>query len=296
MVARHMRRMIASLKGWRGKRQRLWLRLLGYYLALGLVPVLLVDIFVLNAARNAIEEAVLDSRREMAHRTAEEIARIFSPLVSDLERLARTVGTEPQEWHVLLQKVALADSEIEALYLADIQNQIQASSASVALPDSYDWDATWAKVSADSLYVALIETFKETPKLFVALPVERDDQPPQQALIARLDFHRVWQKINLVRIGKTGYATLLHADDGHYLARPMRQSFYTWRHHPHIEAMREPAGTLLWRDVGGTEWVTGFAPVRDWDWTVAIEQRTDEAYTPYTAVLYSLYATIALLY
>ena len=85
MVARHMRRMISSLKtwavrlkGWRGKRQRLWLRLLGYYLALGLVPVLLVDLVVLNAARDAIEEAVLDSRREMAHRTAAEIARIFS--------------------------------------------------------------------------------------------------------------------------------------------------------------------------------------------------------------------------
>lgn len=300
MVAQHMRQMISSLKAWavrlkgrRGKRQRLWLRLLGYYLALGLVPVLLVDIFVLNTARNAIEEAVLDSRREMAHRTAEEIAHIFSPIVSNLKGLAHTVGTESQAWHVLLQKVALADSEIEVLYLADTHNQIQASSAAIALPTSYDWDATWAKVAADSLYVTLIETFKETPNLFVALPVERDDQPPQQALIARLDFHRVWSKINLVRIGRTGYATLLHADDGHYLARPMRQSFYTWIHHPHIEAMRGPAGILLWRDVGGTEWVSGFAPVRDWDWIVAIEQRENEAYAPYTVVLYSIYAIIA---
>ena len=309
-----MRRMISSLKtwavrlkGWRGKRQRLWLRLLGYYLALGLVPVLLVDLVVLNAARDAIEEAVLDSRREMAHRTAAEIARIFAAVASDLQLLTRTVGTEPQDVRALLKKAALASSEVEVLYLVDAPNQIQAASASVALPASYDWDATWAKVAADGLYVALIEEFKETPKLFVALPVERDGQPPQQALIARLDFHRVWQKINLVRIGKTGYATLLHADDGHYLARPIRHSFYTWVHHPHIEAMRGPAGTLLWRDVGGMKWVTGFAPVRDvggtvtgfvpvrdWDWIVAIEQREDEAYAPYTVVLYSIYAIIAL--
>ena len=74
----------------------------------------------------------------------------------------------------------------------------------------------------------------------------------------------------------------------------MRQSFYTWRHHPHIEAMREPAGVLLWRDEGGAKWVTGFASVRDWSWIVAIEQREDEAYTPYTVVLYSLYAVIVL--
>ena len=281
------------LKSWRGKRQRLWLRLLGYYLALGLVPVLLVDLFVLNTARDAIEEAVLDSRREMAHRTAEEIAHIFSPIVSDLKRLARTVGTEPQDSHALLKKAAL-NSEVETLYLVDAQNQIQAASTSLPLPASYDWDATWAKVGADSLYVLLIEEFKETPKLFVALPVERDDQPPQQTLIARLNFHRVWSKINLVRIGRTGYAVLLHADDGHYLARPMRQSFYMWRNHPHIEAMRGPVGTLLWRDVGGTEWVTGFAPVRDWDWIVAIEQSAAEAYNPYKVVLYYLYAIIAL--
>ena len=300
MVAQNMRRMISRLKawavrlkGWRGKRQRLWLRLLGYYLALGLVPVLLVDLFVLNTARNAIEEAVLDSRREMAHRTAEEIAHIFSPIVSKLKRLARTVGTESQDWRTLLKEVRLESSEVETLYLIDAQNQVQAASASVALPTSYDWKATWAKMAANSLYVVLIEEFKETPKLFVALPVERDGQPPQQALIARLDFHRVWSKINLIRIGRTGYATLLHADDGHYLARPMRQSFYTWLHHPHIEAMRGPAGILLWRDVGGTEWVSGFAPVRDWDWIVAIEQREDEAYAPYTAVLYSIYAIIA---
>ena len=300
MVARHMRRMIASLKtwavrlkGWRGKRQRLWLRQLGYYLALGLVPVLLVDLVVLNAARDAIEEAVLDSRREMAHRTAAEIARIFSNVAFSLEGLARTVGTEPQDVRALLKKDALESSEVEVLYLVDAPNQIQAASASVALPASYDWDATWTKVAADSLYVALIEEFKETPKLFVALPVERDDQPPQ-VLIARLDFHRVWKKINLIRIGRTGYATLLHADDGHYLARPMRQSFYMWRRHPHIEAMRRPAGTLLWRDVGGVGWVTGFAPVRDWDWIVAIEQRQDEAYAPYNVLLYSIYAIIAL--
>ena len=296
-----MRRMISTLKawavrlkGWRGKRQRLWLRLLGYYLALGLVPVLLVDLFVLNVARDAIEEAVLDSRREMAHRTAAEIARVFSPVADDLQILAHTVGTEPQDVDALLKKDALESREVEVLYLVDASNQIQAASAAVALPASYDWAATWAQVAADGLYVTLIKEFKETPKLFVALPVERDDERPQQALIARLDFHRVWQKMNLVRIGKTGYATLLHADDGHYLARPMRQFFYTWVHHPHIEAMRGPAGTLLWRDVGGMKWVTGFAPVRDWDWVVAIEQREDEAYAPYTVVLYSIYAIIGL--
>ena len=307
-----MRQMISGLKtwavrlkGWRGKRQRLWLRLLSYYIALGLVPVLLVDIFVLNTARNAIKEAVLDSRREMAHRTAAEIARIFSNIASSLESFAWTVGTKPQDVDALLKKDALQSREVEALYLVDAPNQIQAASASVPLPASYDWTATWAQVAADGLYVTLIKEFKETPKLFVALPVERDDELPQQALIARLDFHRVWQKINLVRLGKTGYATLLHADDGHYLARPMSQSFYTWIHHPHIEAMRGPAGTLLWRDGGGMKWITAFAPVRDpggmgfvpmrgWDWIVAIEQREDEAYAPYTAVLYSIYAIIGL--
>ena len=289
--------MLSSLKtwtAWRGKRQRLWLRLLSYYIALGLVPVLLVDIFVLNTARNAIEEAVLDSRREMAHRTAAEIARVFSPVAEDLRILAHTVGTKPQDVDALLQKDALESREVEVLYLVDASNQIQAASASIPLPASYDWAVTWAKMAENSLYVTLIKEFKETPKLFVALSVEWDDERPQQALIARLDFHRVWQKINLVRIGKTGYATLLHADDGHYLARPMRQFFYTWIYHPHIEAMRGPAGTLLWRDVGGMKWVTGFAPVRDWDWIVAIEQREDEAYAPYTVVLYSIYAIIGL--
>lgn len=205
-----MRSSLKRRKGRRSKRQRLWLRLLGYYLALGLVPVLLVDLFVLNTARAAIEEAVLDSRREMAHRTAEEITHIFSTIASSLQRLAQyvgTAGTEPQDVPALLEKAALADSEVEVLYLVDAQNQIQAASASIALPASYDPDAAWAKLAADSLYVALLEEFKETPKLFIALPVERDGQPTQQALIARLDFHRVWQKIDLIHLGRTGYAT-----------------------------------------------------------------------------------------
>ena len=289
-----MRSSLKHRKGRRSKRQRLWLRLLGYYLALGLVPVLLVDLFVLNTARAAIEEAVLDSRREMAHRTAEEITHIFSTIASSLQRLAQYVGTAPQDVPAVLEKAALADSEVEVLYLVDAQNQIQAASASIALPASYDPDAAWAKVAADSLYVALIEEFKETPKLFVALPVERDGQPTQQALIARLDFHRVWQKIDLIHLGRTGYATLLHDEDGHYLARPLRQAFYSWKNHPYIDAMRGPAGTLAWRDTGGTDWVTGFAPVRDWGWIVAIEQREDEAHAPYTLVLYALYAVIVL--
>ncbi len=315
MVARHMRQMLARLGAWavrlksrRHKRQRLWLRLLGFYLALGLVPLLLVELVVLNTVHDTIGEAVMDSRREMAHRTAEEIVHIFSPIVSDLEYLAK-----PQYWRHFQNQIQAAarpaaDSlyaalikefkdgarEIEGLYLADTQNQIQAANTSVALPTSYDWEATWKKLAADSLYVALIEEFKELPKLFVALPVARDGQPRQQALIARLDFHRVWQKINLARIGRTGYATLLYAADGRYLARPTRQAFYTWNHHPHIEAMRGTAGNLLWRDVAGTEWITGFARVRNWDWIVAIEQHAAEAYAPYTIVLYSLYAIVAL--
>ena len=111
-----MRSSLKRRKGRRSKRQRLWLRLLGYYFALGLVPVLLVDLFVLNTARAAIEEAVLDSRREMAHRTAEEITHIFSTIASSLQRLAQyvgTAGTEPQDVPALLEKAALADSEVE---------------------------------------------------------------------------------------------------------------------------------------------------------------------------------------
>ena len=81
------------------------------------MPVLLVvDLIVLNTARETIEEAVLDSRREMAYRTAEEIARIFSPIVSNLKDLAQTVGTDPQDLDALLKKAALASSEVEAFY------------------------------------------------------------------------------------------------------------------------------------------------------------------------------------
>ena len=269
----------------RNKRQRLWLRLLGYYLALGIVPVLLVDLIALSTARQAIEESVQESRREMAHRTAEEIAHIFSFVVNELELLAEMVPTDSPDLPALLKKAALESSEVETLYLVDSQNQVQAASADVALP-AYDWTT-----AADSLYVTLIEEFKRIPEIFVALPVQ-----PSHVLLARLDFYPVWEKINRLRIGRTGYVALLHADTGHYLARSSRSAFYTWQRHPHVAAMRGPAGNIVWRDVRGTAWawVTSFAPVRDWGWVVVIEQREDEAFAPYQVVLYALYAITAL--
>ena len=269
--------------------QRLWVRLLGNHLIVGLVPVLLVAVVVVYTARSALEEAVLDSHQQVAQRAAHEIHHFLEQPIASLKVLAQSMNVvrDPRRRQSLLSQVGLELDAVAELCFVDTAGTIQATNVldvqapflrGGLLPPGYlpHSRVLWAQVRREEFYASEVIQHEGQPSLFIGLAVKEGDQVVG-ALMARFALYEIWQQVDQIRLGDTGRGILLDAR-GHYIAFPARQDVY-------LDALRSEFvpyisgnGTRQWRDIEGREWVAGFARIEDWGWTVVVRQEAREAF------------------
>lgn len=269
--------------------QRLWVRLLGNHLIVGLVPVLLVAVVVVYTARGAIEQAVLDSHKQLARRAAKEIHHFLAQPVASLKVLAQSMNVVRDSWQrqSLLSQVGLELDAVAELCFVDTSGVIQATNVldvqaplqrGGRLPPGYlphAW-VLWAQVKREEFYTSEVIQHEGQPSLFIGLAVKEGDQVAG-ALIARFALYEIWQQVDQIRLGDTGRGILLDAR-GRYIAFPARQDVYLDAPHPEFTPHISGNGTRQWRDIEGREWVAGFAHIADWGWTVVVQQEAQEAF------------------
>ena len=269
--------------------QRLWVRLLGNHLIVGLVPVLVVAVMVLYTARGAIEQAVLDSHQQVARRAAKEIHHFLEQPIASLKVLAQSMNVVRDPWRrqSLLSQVGLELDAVAELCFVDTSDVIQATNVldvqaplqrGGRLPPGYLPHARvlWAQVKREEFYASEVILHEGQPSLFIGLAVKEGDQVAG-ALIARFALYEIWQQVDQIRLGDTGRGILLDAK-GHYIAFPSRQDVYLGAIQPEFASHISGHGTRQWRDIEGREWVAGFANIEDWGWTVVVQQEAQEAF------------------
>ena len=268
--------------------QRLWVRLLGNHLIVGLVPVLLVAGVLVYTARSALEQAVLDGHQQVARRAAKEIHHFLDQPIASLKVLAQSMNVVRDPWQrqSLLSQVGLELDAVAELCFVDTSGVIQATNVldveapiqrGERLPPGYlpHTRVFWAQVKRAEFYASEVIQHEGQPSLFIGLAVKEGDQVAG-ALIARFALYEVWQQVDQIRLGNTGRGILLDAR-GRYIALPARQDVYADtppEFVPHLSGN----GTRQWRDFEGREWVAGFAYIEDWGWTVVVRQEAQEAF------------------
>ena len=269
--------------------QRLWVRLLGNHLIVGLVPVLLVASVLVYTARSALEQAVLDTHQQVAQRAAKEVHHFLDQPIASLKVLAQSMNVVRDPWprQSLLSQVGLELSAVAELCFVDTAGTIQATNVldvqaplqrGERLPPNYLPHARvlWAQVKREEFYASEVILREGQPSLFIGLAVKEGDQVVG-ALIARFALYEIWQQVDQIRLGETGRGVLLDAR-GHYIAFPARQDVYLDVTHPQFVPHLSGNGTRQWRDIEGREWVAGFAYIAGWGWTVVVQQEAHEAF------------------
>ena len=269
--------------------QRLWVRLLGNHLIVGLGPVLLVVVVVVYTARSALEEAVLDSHQQVARRAAHEIHHFLEQPIASLKVLAQSMNIVRDPWRrqSLLSQVGLELDAVAELCFVDTAGTIQATNVldvqapfqrGGRLPTGYlpHSRVLWAQVRREKFYASEVIQHEGQPSLFIGLAVKEGDQVVG-ALIARFALYEIWQQVDQIRLGDTGRGVLLDAR-GRYIAFPVRQDVYLDSPHPEFAPNLSGNGTRQWRDFEGREWIAGFAYIEDWGWTVVMQQDAQEAF------------------
>lgn len=241
-------------------------------------------------ARDVLKTEVLYSREEVASRAAEEIFHFLNQPAGSLRILIHAMNIERAPWQrqSLLSQTALNIEAAAEICLVDTLRTIQATSVlgvnaplgrGRTLPAGYlpNVEELWSTILRKDTYISEVIIREGQPSLFIALPVQEKDEIGG-ALIVRFSLHDIWQKIDQIKIGETGYGVLLD-EEGNYIASPARQQVYRGITHTQIEKIsRERSGSLQWQDMQGTEWIAGFAPIESWGWTVVVEQQAGEAF------------------
>ena len=269
--------------------QRLWMRLLGNHLIVGLVPVLLVAGVLVYTARSALEQAVLDSHQQVARRAAKEVQHFLDQPIASLKVLAQSMNVVHDSWRrqSLLSQVGLELDAVAELCFVDTTGLIQATSVldvhallqrGERLPPGYVPHAQvlWSAVKREEFYASEVIQHEGQPSLFIGLAVQEGDQVVG-ALITRFALYEIWQQVDQIRLGDTGRGILLDARS-RYIAFPSRQDVYLDDPHPEFTPHISGNGTRQWRDFEGREWVAGFARIEDWGWTVVVRQEAQEAF------------------
>ena len=193
--------------------QRLWVRLLGNHLIVGLVPVLLVAGVLVYTARSALEQAVLDSHQQVARRAAKEIHHFLDQPIASLKVLAQSMNVVRDPWRrqSLLSQVGLELDAVAELCFVDTTGTIQATNVldvqaplqrGGRLPPGYLPHARvlWAQVKREEFYTSEVIHHEGQPSLFIGLAVKEGDQVVG-ALIARFALYEIWHQVDQIRLG-----------------------------------------------------------------------------------------------
>ena len=158
---------------------RLWVRLLGNHLIVGLVPVLLVAGVLVYTARSALEQAVLNTHQQVAQRAAKEVHHFLDQPIASLKVLAQSMNVVRDPWRrqSLLSQIGLELGAVAELCFVDTAGIIQATNVldvqaplqrGDRLPPNYLPHARvlWAQVKREEFYASEVVQREGQPSLF----------------------------------------------------------------------------------------------------------------------------------
>ncbi|MGQ0644800.1 MAG: ATP-binding protein [Elusimicrobiota bacterium] len=205
-------------------------RLLGFFAAALLLPVLITGWAVMRTARRSLVESILREQRELSRRVGDRVSvhvgHVRKTLLNAASQESFASATPAQQFPVLRQILANNPELMECAVLApNGRETVKAARKGSAI------------VRANSLvhrggrkehavprrgrsYVGnIFFTERERiPQMFVSVPLNGRGS----ALLARLSLHGMWDLVSEVAVGKTGYAYVVDGQ-GALLAHPQRE-------------------------------------------------------------------------
>ena len=251
--------------------------------AAAILPLFAYGVWSLVTLQRGTRESIVTGNRNVAARAADEIRRyvvgnaeILKALASDLQ------GTGLQQWQQdrILKNYVLQFREFRELTLFDESHAVLATSRvgppRVTIPETLPPVIEGVAMSPIRVDDDLL------PTTVFAIHLTLLNQPSGW-LVGEFSLEEMWRMVDQIRIGEHGYA-LVVAPDGALIAHgdPDKKALVAQSRnmnaHPLVAAAT--AGSL-WQeydDENGRRQLAVAAPIDPLNWSVIVEQPTDEAY------------------
>ncbi len=265
-------------------------RLFMVFAASAAAAITLSTVIGLTSARKAISDSVRRDLQVIALRTAGELDQYFSGK-TDMVIAARELLSYPNEdkfkIELMLKRLSLEFLHFKGLAVYDISNRLIASSS----PDqeaSLSEDVFNTSKNGKTYKSPMLFTKESLPYIRIAVPLFWQGEV-FRILEADIDILDVWNKIDDIRVGSTGHASIL-SQDGVFLAdldKSRVLNMRRWRDSVSSDtSLAGERGTLEARDRNGKYLFVSYAGIPATEWKLVITQERSEALHFLTTMIY----------
>ncbi|MCG8431251.1 MAG: ATP-binding protein [Candidatus Omnitrophica bacterium] len=264
-------------------RGRLRTRLLITLLSLAVIPVLVLGTVIIHGSSQTVRLSVLQSRRRLIERGAEEIALFVRQYQDMLVSTGALLGSVyPASWKQETMLVELVLNQPVFIRAASF-NESSELIASSELGRGIKWDLPEeaGEVNSGRIQVSKVHFLdNHTPFVTMAVPIRKIGRIVG-GLVADINLRGVWDIVDSIRVGDTGRAFLVEADSV-VIAHPDKKQVLSrasagGRQDVRL-ALSGQSGAVERTDEAGSAWVSAYAPVDGAGWGLVLEQKQEEAY------------------
>lgn len=253
-----------------------------------LLPLGIYGILSILISRYYNLEAITEGNTNVAKRASEEIYLYISNSMTILEALAQTLGRfniPEEEQRLILSNYVLNFPTLDRIYIVDANGK---ENISTEQRDPLDWSdrIAFRKAIKGEMYrsnVFISSTL--TPTMTIALPVKRLNTV-QGVAIADINLISMWNLVDSIRIGKSGYAYVV-SGDGTLIAHGLGTGKSRVLSHDNLNSLKIVSEVLkgksyasIYRNIEGVQVIGIAVPIPSLGWGIVIEEPLKEAYAP----------------
>ena len=211
-------------------------RRLGFKIALpfilvGLLPLFIGIFFLFKYTEDLIRDDACNNLGLLAKNTEEEVRRFMDSCVVDMKVLAESEGMRNAEIHVdkkLLEMKKIQDyyKRFEDITMIDTKGRVITST-------TYNYRGEWRakkwflEAIKGNVYVSDAHVILDPYKIVITIAVPLTDESGkiQAVLAGQLNMERLWEIVDSITIGNTGFVTILN-EQQLYVAHPNKEMLF----------------------------------------------------------------------
>jgi len=269
------------------------------YIALGVLPLVIVSIFLISITQTTVKSYIYQRNLETARRASNEIALFIREPITILHTLVQTqdiLNMEPFSQNRIINKIKEENTIFRKLFVLDSTGIVLATTSfGEEFLDFRNAPFFIKGKAGEEFFSDVYFTPSRFPVMLIAQPISRLNKVVG-VLVAEIDLKNIWNLVDNITIGKSGYAFLL-SGDGIVIAHKNKEKVLERENYSQYPFFKDL--------IGGTEGVTeiilenqrvlvAYFPVPIMKWGIVIQQSVSEAFTLAKKLQYRVFFFLAL--
>jgi len=274
-------------------------RLILSYVSLGAIPLILIGIFLISITKSTVQNYIHERNLETARRASNEIFLFLESPLTILQTVALTgdiIQMERFSQSRLINKIKDENPLFRKIFILDSTGTILVTTSfGEEMQDASNEPYFKTSIRGDEYISDVYFTPSRFPVLLIAKPI-RIYNRVIGVLAAEIDLKSIWDLVDNIRIGKTGFAFLVstngvviaHRDKEKVLEK---EDYSQYEFFHEIQQNRQGVTTIK---INGLQCITAFAPVERLKWGIVIQQTEKEAFAFAKLMQLRVYIFVAL--